>query len=213
VRTILKKYFLSGLIVWLPIWVTVLILGFVINVFDSSLNLLPKTWQPHTWLGFDVPGLGFVLSVVIVFITGILASNFFGRRLVEYWDAMLQRIPLVRSVYSASKQAIETVLSKKGQSFRKVYLIEYPRKGIWTLAFQTADVSDQLTTALDHAAPMIMVYVPTTPNPTSGFLLLVPQSELRDANLTVDEALRLVISLGVVQPQQQQQQQRETYHE
>lgn len=198
-RAILKKYFLSGLIVWLPIWVTVLILGFVVNVFDS---LLPKAWQSHEWFGFYIPGLGLILSILVVFLTGLLASNFFGRYLVDYWDALLHRIPLVRSVYSASKQAIETILSQKGQSFRKVYLLEHPRKGVWTFAFQTADAAPHLCTSLDNPSEesMLLVYIPTTPNPTSGFLLLVARTELREVQLSVDEALRLVISLGVIQP-------------
>ncbi len=196
---LLKRYFFSGLMVLIPIWVTFLFLRFFVEIFDSSLSLLPDNIQPDRLLGFHIPGLGIIVSLIIIMLMGILASNILGSRLVAAWERLMGRIPLVRTVYSAVKQVSETLLSKKTQSFRKVYLMEYPRKGVWCFAFQSGETNATLNKALNVTEPLLIVYVTTTPNPTSGFMLLVQKSELIELDMSVDEALKTVISLGVIQ--------------
>jgi uncharacterized membrane protein len=160
--------------------------------------LLPPAWRPEAVFGFNIPGLGIVLTVVIVLVTGIVVANLAGRKLVGVWEALLARIPLVRSVYSASKQVLETVFGAGGQSFRKVLMIEYPRRGLYTLAFQTGvgvgEVQDKTEQEL------ITVFVPTTPNPTSGFVILVPRDEVLELDMSVEDGLKMIMSLGVVTP-------------
>jgi uncharacterized membrane protein len=196
---LLKRYFFSGLMVLIPIWVTFLFIRFFVEIFDSSLSLLPDNIQPDRLLGFHIPGLGIIVSLIIIMLMGTLASNILGSRLVAAWEKLMGRIPLVRTVYSAVKQVSETLLSKKTQSFRKVYLMEYPRKGVWCFAFQSGETNATLNKALNITEPLLIVYVTTTPNPTSGFMLLVQKSELIELDMSVDEALKTVISLGVIQ--------------
>ena len=184
--------------VWLPIWLTFLILGFLVHLFDSSINFLPMRWQPDAWLGMHLPGIGILFSLLIIFLTGLFVSNFFGQRLLKHGETWLGRIPVVGSIYFGSKKVTRAIMSSDQRSFRKVFLLEYPRKGVWTFVFQTAE--PDLKMASIFSEEMVVVYVPTTPNPTSGFLLWVPLSELIPLDMQVDEALKFVISLGIVQP-------------
>lgn len=194
----LRRYLIAGLLLWLPLGVTVLVVRLLVGTMDQTLLLLPERFRPDALLGFHIPGLGLVLAVLVVLTTGMLVANLFGRRLVALWERLLARIPLVRSIYSAVKQLAETMFSGGGQSFRKVLLIEYPRKGLWTLAFQTGTgVGEaQQKTGRD----VVNVYVPTTPNPTSGFFLMVPREEVVELDMSVDDGLKMIISMGVVVP-------------
>lgn len=194
----LRTYFISGLLVWLPIIITVIVLKFLVDMLSKSLLLLPTSLQPDVLLGFHLPGVGVVLTVVVIFLTGLFAANFIGSRLVEMGDAIMARIPLVRTVYTGVKQVTQTLFTPGGQSFRKVLLVEFPREGVWSIAFQTGEVSQEIEGALKE--PMVSYFVPTTPNPTSGFLMMAPRSKVIDLDLSVDQALKMVISLGVVQP-------------
>jgi uncharacterized membrane protein len=194
----LRRYLIAGLLVWLPLGVTVLVIRLLVDVMDKTLLLLPTAYQPETLIGFRIPGLGVLLSVVVVLVTGVVVANLFGRRLVEAWENLLARIPLVRSIYSAAKQVAETVFSPTGKSFRKVLLVVYPRPGMWTLAFQTGD---ELAEA-DHLTgeSLVPIFIPTTPNPTSGFIFLIPRRDVVVMDMSVDDAFKMVISLGVVTP-------------
>lgn len=194
-----RRYFISGLLVWVPIWVTILAIKFLVDILSYTLLLLPKEYQPDALIGFHIPGIGVVITLLIIFLTGIFAANLLGRRLVEMGDSLIARIPIVRTIYMGVKQIVQTLLTPNGQSFRKVFLIEYPRVGAWTIAFQTGDATQQVTQKFNEE-PMLNVYVPTTPNPTSGFLLMIPRKDAIELDMTVDQALKFVISLGVVQP-------------
>jgi uncharacterized membrane protein len=196
----IRKYFISGLLVWLPIWVTVLVIKFFVDILNKSLLLLPKQYQPEVLLGFNVPGMGVIITLFVIFLTGVLVANFVGRRLVAMGDAIMGRIPLVRSIYTGVKQVTQTLFSPGGQSFRKVLLVEYPCAGVWSLAFQTGEVAKEIESSL-HAEPMVCYFIPTTPNPTSGFLMMAPRSRVIELDMGVDQALKFVISLGVVQPE------------
>ena len=194
----LRKYFISGLLVWLPIVVTWVVLKFLVDMLSKSLLLLPMNYQPDVVFGFHVPGIGVILTLVVIFSTGLFAANFVGSRLVAFGDAVMARIPLVRSVYTGVKQVTQTLFTPGGQSFRKVLLVEFPGPGIWSIAFQTGEVNQEIENALHE--PMVSYFVPTTPNPTSGFLMMAPRSKVIDLDISVDQALKMVISLGVVQP-------------
>jgi uncharacterized membrane protein len=195
-----KRYLVAGLLVWLPLGVTIAALIFLINLFDQSLLLLPEHLRPETWLGFRVPGLGIILSLVIILVTGMLVANFLGNRLMNLWESILSRIPLVRSIYSASKQIAEAVFGSGSQTFQKVFLIQYPRNGLWTLAFETSEKQGeaQHKTGLNE---VINLFVPTTPNPTSGFFIMASKNEIIELDMAVDDALKMVISGGVVVPE------------
>lgn len=194
----LRRYFFAGLLLWLPIIITFYVLSFLVGLLDQSVNLLPAAYRPDVLLGFHLPGLGVILSLVVVFTTGMLITNILGRKLVEFWEKILARIPLVRSIYSSSKQVIETLFSSNGQAFRRVLLVEYPRAGCWSIAFQTGTGTSELHNKVGQ--PLLTLFVPTTPNPTSGFLIVVPKKDVIELNMSVDEALKMVISLGVIQP-------------
>ncbi len=193
-----RRYIMAGLLVWLPLGVTILVIKMLVDLMDRSLLLLPARYQPEQLIGAHIPGLGVIVAVVVVLSTGIIVANLFGRKLVAGWESLLARIPLVRSVYSAVKQIAETMFSSSGQSFRKVLLVEYPRKGLWTLAFQTGtDIGEaQCKTGRE----VINIYVPTTPNPTSGFFIMVPKEDVVELEMSVDEGLRMIISMGSVVP-------------
>ncbi|HAT8642949.1 TPA: DUF502 domain-containing protein [Legionella pneumophila subsp. pneumophila] len=193
----LRAYLITGLIVWLPIFVTIVVLRFIIDMLDSTLALFPKAYQPEQLFGFYLPGFGVLFSLVLLLVTGIIATNFFGQRLVSRGESLLAKIPLVRSIYNAVKQVIHAVLSTNSQAFRKVVLVEYPRKGLWTIAFQTGSVNPEIKEKSKE--DMMSVFVPTTPNPTSGFMLMIPRQDAIELNMSIDEALKLVISLGVMQ--------------
>lgn len=195
----IRRYLAAGLLVWIPLAVTLLVLRLVINVMDQTLLLVPSPLRPENLIGFRIPGLGVILTFVLLLATGSLAANILGKRLLDAWERVMAKIPLVSWVYTGVKKVAETLLSPVGQSFRKVLLIEYPRKGIWSLAFQTASALDEVQARTEKE--VICVFVPTTPNPTSGFIVLVPKDEVTELDMTVDEALRMVISLGVVVPE------------
>lgn len=195
----LRKYFISGLLIWLPIWVTLLVINFLVNLLNKSLLLLPPRLQPDTLLGFHVPFVGVAITLLVILITGLLVANFAGRRMIEVGDALMERIPLVRSVYSSVKQVTVTLFSRDGQSFRKVLLVEYPSPGIYTIAFQIGETPKEIADKKPEDE-MVTYFVPTTPNPTSGFVMMAPKSRVVELNMSVDQALKFIISLGVVQP-------------
>ncbi|KTD05157.1 transmembrane protein [Fluoribacter gormanii] len=194
----LRSYLLAGLVVWLPILITIGVLRFIIDLLDNTLALIPKAYQPEQLIGHYIPGFGVILSLVILLVTGVIATNYLGQRLVEWGESLLIKIPLVRSIYKAVKQVINAVLSTNSEAFRKVVLIEYPRKGLWSIAFQTGAGN----TAINNKTKdeMISVFVPTTPNPTSGFLMMIPRSDAIELDMSIDEALKFIISLGVMPP-------------
>ena len=198
-RLKLRRYLAAGLLVWVPLVVTFFSLRFVINLMDRTLLLIPTALRPDNLLGFHIPGLGVILTFTLLIATGSLAANFFGKKLLDAWEAILARIPLVSWVYSGVKKVAETLLSPGGQSFRKVLLIEYPRKGIWSLCFQTSSSLAEVQARTEKE--VLCVFVPTTPNPTSGFVMMVPRDEVTELDMTVDEALRMIVSLGVVVPE------------
>lgn len=194
----LRRYLVTGLVIWLPLVVTLLVFRFLIRLMDRTLVLIPPGYRPEELLGFTIPGLGVVLTLLVLFVTGLLGANLFGRRIVELWESILNRIPLIRSVYSGAKQVAETVLSDGDTSFKRVFLVQYPRKGVWSLCFQTSTELAEIQHRTE--AEVICVFVPTTPNPTSGFILLVPRADLIPLDMSVDEGLKMIISLGVVVP-------------
>ncbi|MCG8489694.1 MAG: DUF502 domain-containing protein [Chromatiales bacterium] len=194
--TYLRRYLVAGLLVWLPLGASYLVVSLLVDWMDRSLLLLPQAYRPENLLGFHVPGLGVVLSLVILFITGLVAANLFGRRLVKLWEALVSRIPLVRSVYSAVKQLVETMFADNGRSFRKVVLVEFPRRGLWTLAFLTNEESGPIQEALGRE--LVSVYIPTTPNPTGGYFVLLPKEEVRELEMSVDDGLKMLLSMGAV---------------
>jgi uncharacterized membrane protein len=195
-----KKYFITGLIIWIPLVITLWVLKFIFDVLDQSLLLLPVGFQTESWLGVHIPGLGAILTVVIVFATGILATNFFGARLVELWNHVLNRIPVVNSIYSSVKQISDTLFSSSGQAFRKALLVQWPHPGTWTIAFMTGTPGGEV---LKHVPPdCVSVYVPTTPNPTGGYFVIVQRRDVIELDMTVDQALKYVISMGVAPPQE-----------
>ena len=194
----LKKYFIAGLLVWLPLIITIWIIELVVGTLDRTIDLLPPQLQPQGLFGVSIHGAGAVFALVIILVTGVLAANFLGARIVKVWEALLHRIPVVRSIYSAVKQVSDTVFPDTGQAFRKALLVQYPRMGVWTIAFQTGRPSAELESHLHDN--MISVYVPTTPNPTSGFFLVMDRHEVIELDMSVDEALKYVVSMGVVAP-------------
>jgi uncharacterized membrane protein len=194
----LKKYFITGLVIWVPLTITLWVLHLIVGTLDQSLLLLPAEWRPKRLVGMDIPGFGAVLTLLAVFLTGIIGANYFGQRLVGLWESILGRIPFVKSIYSSVKQVSDTLFAPNGQAFRKALLIEYPRQGSWTIAFQTGTPGAGIVEHLE--GEFVSLYVPTTPNPTSGFFLMMPRESVVELDMTVDEALKYIISMGVVGP-------------
>ncbi len=195
---LIKRYFVTGLLIWVPLAITVWVLLLVAGVADQSLRLLPMSIRPHDLVGFDIPGAGVLLTLLIIFTTGLLAANFIGQRLVLWWEKLLTSIPVVNSIYNSVKQVSDTLFSTSGNAFRKALLIQYPRQGSWTIAFLTGRPGGDVVNHLQ--GEFVSVYVPTTPNPTSGFFLMLPASEVIELDMAVDEALKYIISMGVVAP-------------
>jgi uncharacterized membrane protein len=215
-----RRYFITGLLLWIPVAITLWVLDAIVTTMDLSLSLLPVSWQPQALLGWSLPGIGVVFTVSVVFLTGVLARNFLGERLVAIWEAMLARIPIVSTIYSSVKQVSDTLLSPQGNAFRKALLVEYPRRGAWTIAFLTGAPADEVRRRMDAAAAggmagsvaglagasgsagteMVSVYVPTTPNPTSGFFLMMRRDETIELDMSVDQTLKYIVSMGVVAP-------------
>lgn len=194
----LRRYLVAGILFWVPVGVTVFLLRLLVDLMDRTLLLLPEAYRPETLLGFNIPGLGILLTLIVLLGTGVLAANYLGGQIVLGWESLLNRIPLVRSIYSSAKQVAETLFSDTSQSFKKVLLIEYPRKGLWGLAFLTATSLAEVQARSEE--DLICVFVPTTPNPTSGFLIMVPRQDVIELDMDVEQALKMIISLGVVIP-------------
>jgi uncharacterized membrane protein len=194
----IRRYLIAGLLVWLPLWVTFVLIKFLGGLMDDSIRLLPQRYQPEQWWGEPLPGLGVILTIALIFITGVLTANLVGRKVVGGWESLLERIPVVRSIYSAAKNFAEIVFSDSGVAFSKVLLVEYPRKGIYTLTFQTASEVGEIQARTGE--DVVACFVPTTPNPTSGFIIVVPKSDAIELDMEVEEAVKLVMSLGVVVP-------------
>ena len=196
----LKKYLIAGLLVWLPIAVTIWLIGYIINATDWLANLVPQQWQPENYIGFNIPGQGFIIAIIVLLITGIFAANMLGRKILEAWDTLLGRIPVVKSIYSSVKKVSESLLSDNARSFQTPVLIPFPQPNIWTIAFVSGEVPQAVAQALPEQTDYVSVYVPTTPNPTGGYYIMVRRSDIRELNMNVDEALKYVISLGMVMP-------------
>lgn len=194
----LKKYIIAGLLVWLPFAATVVIVKLLIDLLDKTILLLPPEWHPVALLGFSIPGFGIILALSILLLTGMLAANLFGRRFVEIWERILNKIPLVRSIYSSIKQISNTIFDPSGKSFRKVVMLQYPRKGLWSIGFLTNDnVGDEMSAVDDR---LVAVFIPTTPNPTSGFIIMTRNDEITELNISVEEGFKFIISMGVIIP-------------
>ncbi len=194
----MKKYFVTGLLIWIPLAITFMVLAWIIGTLDQIIEWLPADVQPRAMLGFNLPGVGLLVSVTLVLLTGVVAANVLGQKLVRYWEALLGRIPVVKSLYYGVKQVSDTLFSSTGQAFRKALLVQYPRQGSWTIAFLTGQPGGDAARHLH--GDYVSVYVPTTPNPTSGFFLMMPREDVIELDMSVDEALKYIISMGVVAP-------------
>ena len=194
-----RRYLVAGILVWLPLGVTLLLLRVIVGIMDRTLLWLPKQYQPEELLGFEIPGLGILLTILLLLVTGLLATNFVGSAFIGGWESLMERIPVVRSIYSAAKKFLEIIFSDSGSAFKKVLLIEYPRKGTYSLAFQTSAELGEVQSRTGEE--VVSCFVPTTPNPTSGFIIIVPKKDVTVLDMEVDEALKMIISLGVVIPE------------
>mgnify|MGYP001390979500 FL=1 len=197
-RASLRRYLIAGVLVWLPVLATVWVLGFIIDLMDRTLWLLPDAVRPKQLFGFDIPGLGIVFAFIVLVLTGLMVTNLIGRQIVDWWEELMQRIPLVRSVYGGVRSFTETVLTKSGSSFRKVVMIEYPRTGMWSIGFITADDIPEISAKT--GVTQVCVYVPTTPNPTSGLIVMLPRDQIIELDMSVDAAMKMIVTLGVVAP-------------
>ncbi|MCZ4303756.1 DUF502 domain-containing protein [Zoogloeaceae bacterium G21618-S1] len=194
----MKKYFVTGLLIWIPLAITFMVIAWIVSTLDRILLWIPEHWQPKVLLGLDIPGIGVALTLLIILFTGLIGANVLGQRLVLVWEALLARIPVVKSIYSSVKQVSDTLFSSSSHAFRKALLVQYPRQGAWTIAFLTGKPGGDAARHL--SGDYISIYVPTTPNPTSGFFLMVPRADVIELEMSVDEALKYVISMGVVTP-------------
>ncbi len=195
----MRKYFITGLLILVPLAITLWVLHAIISTMDQSLLLLPVEWRPEKLVGFQVLGIGTVLTLLIIFVTGLLAQNFIGNYVIKAWESLLQRIPIVSSIYSSVKQVSDTLFSSSGNAFRKAVLIEYPRRDCWTIGFLTGIPGGDVVNHLK--GEFVSVYVPTTPNPTSGFFLMLPKEQAIELDMSVDAALKYIVSMGVVAPE------------
>ena len=195
-KQLIKRYFITGLLIWIPLAITAWVLMLIVGVADRSLLLLPEPLRPQNLLGFDIPGAGIVLTLLVILATGLLATNFIGQRLAKWWEKLLARIPVVNSIYSGVKQVSDTLLSSSGMAFRQPLLVNY--QGSWTIAFLTGEPGGDIVNHLKEEH--VSVYVPTTPNPTSGLFLMFPKSQVIELDMDVDEAFKYIISMGVVAP-------------
>jgi len=190
----MKRYFVTGLLIWVPLGITLWVLSLLIGTMDQSLTVLPARWQPEAWLGMRIPGLGAILTLLVIVLTGVFGANFFGQKIIDFWERQLIRIPIVKSIYGSVKQVSDTILSGSGHAFRKVLLVRYPHPQAWSLAFQT-NLPDEVMRVLpdEHVA----VFIPTTPSPVNGFYFFVKKSEVVGLNVSVDRALKYIVSMGV----------------
>jgi len=190
----MKRYFVTGLLIWVPLGITLWVLSLLIGTMDQSLLVLPAKWLPEAWLGVRIPGLGAILTLLVIMLTGVFGANFFGQKIIDFWERQLVRIPVVKTIYGSVKQVSDTILSGSGHAFRKVLLVRYPHPQAWSLAFQTnlpAEVAGLLPE--EHVA----VVIPTTPSPVNGFYFYVKKSEVVELDLSVDRALKYIVSMGV----------------
>ncbi|MDX1915931.1 MAG: DUF502 domain-containing protein [Methylophilus sp.] len=194
----MKRYFITGLLVLVPVVITAWVITTLIGTLDQSLLLLPESWRPKHSFGFEVPGVGALLTLLIIFVTGLIATNIFGQQLIAWWELLLSRVPVVKSIYQGVKQVSDTLFSDSGNAFRKAALIRFPHQNSWSIAFVTGTPSGEVASHL--SGDYVSVYVPTTPNPTGGYFLILPKSEIIELDMTVDQALKYVISMGVVAP-------------
>lgn len=194
----MKKYLITGLLVLVPLVITIWVLKSLIGIMDQSLLLLPLEWHPRTLLGRDIPGFGVILTFAIVLTTGVIATNFFGMQIIVLWEKLLNRLPVVKSIYSSVKQVSDTLFSDSGNAFRKAVLVQFPREGVWTIAFLTGTPGGDVANHLH--GDYVSVFVPTTPNPTGGYFLMLPKADVIELEMSVDEALKYIISMGVVAP-------------
>jgi uncharacterized membrane protein len=194
----MRKYLITGLLIWIPLAITIWVLHLIVSSMDQVLTLLPPALQPAALFGHQIPGLGLALTVIVVFVTGVAASNIIGQRLLRIWEAVLRRIPVVNSLYGGVKQISDTLFRPGGQAFRKAVLVQWPRDGSWTIAFLTGVPGGDVANHLD--ASYVSIYVPTTPNPTGGYFVMLPRSEVVELDMSVDEALKYIISMGVATP-------------
>jgi len=194
----MKKYFITGLLVLVPLTITMWVISSLIGMMDQSLLLLPTQWRPKAQLGLDIPGVGALLTLLIIFVTGLIATNFFGKQLIFLWEALLARVPVVKSIYASVKQVSDTLFSDSGNAFRQAVLVQFPRQGCWTIAFVTGKPGGDVVNHLP--GDYVSVFVPTTPNPTGGYFLMMARAEVLDLDMSVDQALKYIISMGVVAP-------------
>ena len=193
----LRRYFITGLLIWVPLGITVWVLNLLIGTLDQSLLLVPESLRPQAMLGLNIPGIGAILTLLVIFLTGVLAANIIGQRLIRFWESLLARIPVVKSIYYSVKQVSDTLFSGNGDAFRKVLLVRYPHPQAWSLAFQT-NVPDEVAKQFDEE--YVAVFIPTTPSPVNGFYFYVKKSETIELAMNVDDALKSIVSMGVVAP-------------
>ena len=194
----MKKYFITGLLIWVPLGITLWVLHLLVSSMDQTLLLLPEQFRTESWLGIHVPGMGVIMTLMVVLATGLVAANFLGQHLLRFWEGVLGRIPVVKSIYNSVKQVSDTLFTSGGHAFRKALLVQYPREGSWTIAFLTGQPGGDVANHLQ--GEYWSIYVPTTPNPTSGFFLMMPKADVIVLDMSVDEALKYIISMGVVSP-------------
>ena len=190
----MKKYFLTGLLIWVPLVATIWVIHLLVSTLDQSLLLLPEQYRPLALFGMRIPGLGAIITLLVILLTGMLAANYFGRQLLALWENILARIPVVKSIYTSIKQVSDTLFSGSGEAFRKVLLVRYPHPEAWSIAFQT-NVPNSVS---NHLGPdYVAVFIPTTPSPVNGFYFFVKKSETIELKLNVDQALKYIVSMGV----------------
>lgn len=197
----MKRYFITGLLIWVPLGITVWVLNLLIGTMDQSLLLLPEAVHPRKWLGFNIPGVGAILTLLVIFLTGVATTNIIGQRLVRFWESVLSRIPVVKSIYYSVKQVSDTLFSSSGEAFKKVLLVRYPHPEAWSLAFQT---NVPAGVAAQFGEEHVGVFIPTTPSPVNGFYFYVRRSDTIELDMSVDDALKSIVSMGVVAPQQKE---------
>jgi uncharacterized membrane protein len=197
-KHLIRRYFITGLLIWVPLVITLWVLNLLVSTMDQSLLLLPGEWRTEGFLGVHVPGLGVVLTLLVVFATGVFAANIIGQQLVRFWESMLARIPVVNFIYTGVKQVSDTLFAPGGQAFRKALLVQWPSPGTWTVAFLTGTPGGDVARHLK--GDYVSIYVPTTPNPTGGYFVMVPRDAVIELDMTVDDALKYIISMGVVAP-------------
>lgn len=190
----MKRYFITGLLIWVPLGITLWVLNLLIGTMDQTLTVLPLEWQPKAWLGLQIPGLGVILTLLVIVLTGMFGANFFGQKIIDFWERQLTRIPVVKSIYGSVKQVSDTLLSGNGHAFRKVLLVRYPHPQAWSMAFQT-NVPDEVVRVLSDE--YVAVFIPTAPSPVNGFYFFVKKSEVIELDVSVDRALKYIVSMGV----------------